>query len=235
MLCQNFKKHARILDVNETIDALKVLSFLKVPVESVIFQTMLQLIRSNINLLNTPQIMFLDFILTQCNSKNHLVDALKLALPLAFQIHLPLEIDNKDPLLLRDMLLYSCSHDLPDRCINNVVTGLLLNDQKINAQMAKSIIWALCQIDCTENVFPTRTQLLHICCDILVQSIDDLPFDDVLRTAAKLKGRVLEKYPEYYHMELMDAIGDYVVTHDIEFEKGLLVARILSRIVSRVY
>ncbi|CAH2094905.1 unnamed protein product [Euphydryas editha] len=230
ILCQNFKKHARALDVTEAIEATKVLSYLKVPVDSLIVQTMLQIIRCNINMLNIQQIIFLDFILSQFNGKNHLVDALKLALPLAFQIHLPLEIDNKDLPLLREMLLYSCTHDLPDRCINNVVTGLLLNDQAINVQTAKSIIWALCLINCTEEFFPTRSQLLHICCDILTQSIDSLSYEEVLRTAARLKARILDKHPEYYHQQLIDAIGDYVVNNDIPFEKGLLVARILSRI-----
>lgn len=232
MLCQNLKKQARVLDVNEAIEAIKVLSFLKVPANSIIFQTMLQMIRSNINLMNTPQIMFLDFLLTQCNEKSHLIDALKLALPLAFQIHLPLELDSRDPHLLREMLVYCCTHDLPDRCINNVVTGLLLNDQNLTAQMAKSIVWALCLTNCSETLFPTRTQLLHVCCDILVHSIDDLTFDDVLRTAARLKAKVADRFFEYYNMELMDAIGDYVVDNDVEFEKALLVARVLSKIVS---
>lgn len=232
ILCQNFKKHARALDVNEIVEAVKFLSYLKVPVDSLIVQTMLQMIRCNINMLNTQQIMFVDFILSQFDEKNHLVDALKLALPLAFQIHLPLELDERDLPLLRDMLLYCCSHDLPDRCINNVVTGLLLHDQTINAQMAKSIIWALCSINCTEQAFPTRFQLLHICCDILTHSIESLSYDDVLRTAARLKGRILEKHPEYYHQQLMDAIANYVINKDVEFEKGLLIARVLSRIVS---
>ncbi|XP_032521386.2 uncharacterized protein LOC116773106 [Danaus plexippus] len=230
ILCQNFKKHARALEVGETIEALKVLSYLKVPADSMIVQTMLQLIRCNINLLNTQQIMFLDFLLSQMEGKNHLVDALKLALPLAFQIHLPNEIDSKDLPLLKDMLNYCCSHDLPHRCINNVVTGILINDQNINPQIAKSIIWALCQVNCTEKEFPTRVQLLHICCDILSQSIDKLSYDDVLRTAARLKGRILEKHPEYYHQQLMDTIANYVITNDIDFEKGLLIARVLSRI-----
>ncbi|CAH0756657.1 unnamed protein product [Diatraea saccharalis] len=191
---------------------------------------MLQLIRHNINSLNIRQIMFLDFILSRYDSKNHLIDALKLALPLAFQIRLPLELDNEDLPLLRDMLAYSCNTDLPERCINNIVTGLLLHDQTIDAQNAKSIIWSLCQVNCTDEVFPTRVQLLHICFEILTQRINELSYDELLRTAAKIKGRILEKHPEFYNEQLMDAVANYVVENKIEFEKGLLVARILSRI-----
>ncbi|XP_059048084.1 uncharacterized protein LOC131843453 [Achroia grisella] len=230
VLCQNFKRYAPALDVNEAVEATKVLSYLNVPVDSLIVQTLLQMIRCNINMINIRQIMFLDFILGQFDTKNHLVDALKLALPLAFQIHLPLEIDNEDLPLLRDMLAYSCRHDLPDRCINNIVTGLLLHDQGINAQTAKFIIWSLCQINCTIEVFPTRVQLLHICYDILSQHMNDLTYEDVLKTAAKIKGRVLERHQEYYHEQLMDTIAEYVVDNNIGFEKSLLVARVLSRI-----
>ncbi|XP_068619170.1 uncharacterized protein [Battus philenor] len=230
VLCQNFKRHARALDVYEAVEAIKVLSYLRVPVDSLIVQTMLQLIRTNINFLNIRQIMFLDFLLDQFDSKNHLVDVLKLALPLAFQIHLPLELDNDDLPLLKDMLIYCCNHDLPDRCINNVVTGLLLHDQSIDAQTAKSIVWSLCQVNCTEQIFPTRVQLLHICYDILAHRIAELSYNDVLKTAAKIKGRVLEKHPEYYQEQLLDAIADYVIKNNIEFEQGLLVARVLSRV-----
>lgn len=196
VLCQNFKKHVRALEVNETIEAIKVLSYLKVPVDSILVQTLLQLVRYNINMISIRQIMFFDFILSRFDTKNHLVDALRLALPLAFQIHLPLELDNQDLPLLRDMLMNACSHGLPDRCINNIVTGLLLHDQAIDAHIARSIIWSLCDVNCTEKVFPTRVQLLHICCDILSERINKLSYEDVLRTAAKLKGRILEKHPE---------------------------------------
>ncbi|KAG6442049.1 hypothetical protein O3G_MSEX002115 [Manduca sexta] len=230
VLCQNFKKHARSIDVNEAIEATKFLSFLGVPVDSLIIQTMLQIIRCEINTINIRQIMFLDFILNRFEEKNHLVDALKLALPLAFQIHLPLEIDNDDLPLLRDMLAYCCSHDLPDRCINNVVTGILLHNQAIDAQIAKYITWALCQVNCTAEVFPTRAKLLNNCLVIMTQKLHELPYDDILRTAAKLKGRILEKHPEYYNEQLMDGIADYVVKNNLEFDKVLLVARVLSRI-----
>lgn len=232
ILCQNFKKHARALDINEAVEAVKVLSYLKVPVDSLIVQTMLQLIRHDINLINIRQIMFLDFLLDRFDRKNHLVDVLKLALPLAFQIHLPLELDNEDLPLLKEMLLYCCNHDLPDRCINNVVTGLLLHDQVIDAQTAKSIVWSLCQINCTEQLFPTRVQLLHICLDILVQRIDELPYSDVLRTVNKIKSRILEKHPEYYHEQLLDAAADYVIRHSVNFDDALLTARGLCRVVS---
>lgn len=232
LLCQNFKKYARDLDVNETIEAIKVLSFLRVPADTVIVQTLLQMLRCNINLLNLRHIMFLDYILGKYEKSNHLVDALKLALPLAFQIHLPLELDNQDLPLLKDMLAYCCTRNLPDRCINNVATGLLLHDQAIEAQTAKSIIWSLCQVNCTEERHPTRVQLLHICYDILAMKLDHLSYDDVLRTTAKIKGRIMEKHPEYYHEQLMDAVADYVIKNNMEFDKGLLVARVLSRIVS---
>lgn len=232
MLCQNFNRHARALDLNEAIEATKVLTYLNVPVNSLIVQTMLQLIRCNINVLNIRQVMFLHFLLSRFDSKNHLVDALKLALPLVFQIHLPIELDNEDLPLLREMLNYCCTHDLPDRCINNVVTGLLLHDQAIDGAAARSIIWSLCDANCTEELYPTRVQLLHICYDILSQNLSQLTYDDVLRTVAKVKGRILDKHPEYYHEQFMDAAAGYVVRNEVPFEKALLVARVLSRIVS---
>lgn len=232
VLCDRFKKQARALNVNETLEATKILSYLKVPADSNVVQTLLQLLRCYINMLNCRQIMFLDFLLKKFDCQNHLVDALKLALPLAFQIHLPLEIDNKDMPLLKDMLAYSCTHNLPDRHIDDIVTGLLLHDQVINGTVAKTIIWSLCLVNCTEQRFPTRVQLLHICYDILTQNVDQLSYDELLMTAAKMKTRIVEKHPEYYHEQLLDAIGSSVVERQVSFLKALQVARVFSRIVS---
>lgn len=229
-LCHNIKKQARALDVSEAIEATKVLSYLNVPADFLVVQTMLQVIRSNINKLNLRQIMFVDFLLSRFENKNHLVDALKLALPLAFQIQSPMELDNQDLMLLKDMLAYSCTHDLPDKLIDNIVTGLLLHDQAIDAKVAKSIIWSLCQVNCTEELHPTRVQLLHICYDIFTAKIDSLSYDEILSTTARIKGRVLEKHPEFYHEQLMDAVAKYMIKNEVEFEKSLLIARILARI-----
>lgn len=230
VLCQKFKRHARALDVNEALEATKVLSYLEVPTDSTVVQTMLQLLRCYINMMNLRQIMFLDFLLTKFDHKNHLVDALKLALPLAFQIHLPLEIDTKDMVLLKDMLAYSCLHNLPDRYIDEIVTGLILHDQAIDALIAKSIIVSLCQVNCTEERFPVRVQLLHICYDILTQRVDQLSYEEMLMLTAKIKSRIVEKHPEYYHEQLMDAVGNSVVARGVDFDKGLQVARVFSRI-----
>ncbi|KAJ8723617.1 hypothetical protein PYW07_007597 [Mythimna separata] len=229
-LCQKFKRHARALDVNQALEATKILSFLKVPTDSTVVQTMLQLLRCYINMMNVRQIMFLDFLLSKFDHKNHLVDALKLALPLAFQIRLPLELDSKDMPLLKDMLAYSCLHNLPDRYIDDIVTGLLLHDQVIDAQIAKSIILSLCQVNCTEEIFPTRVQLLHICYDILTQKVEHLSYEEVVLLATKIKSRLVEKHPEYYHEQLMDAVANSVVTRAVGFDKALMVARVLSRI-----
>ncbi|XP_041969601.1 uncharacterized protein LOC121726347 [Aricia agestis] len=230
VLCQNLNKRARELETGDTIESIKVLSFLGVPADALIVQTLLQMVRCNINQLTAQQIMFLDFLLTQLNGRSHLVDALQLALPLAFQIQLPLELDPQDLPLLREMLVFACRHRLPDRSINNIVTGLLLHDQAISAPMAKSIAWALCQINCTAVVYPTRKRLLDMCCEIMVRHVDDLAYEDVLRTLAKFKLRILDKHPEYYQEEFFDAAADFVVQRKLDFDRSLLVARILSRI-----
>ncbi|XP_037876302.1 uncharacterized protein LOC101745283 isoform X1 [Bombyx mori] len=228
LLCQHFKKHARQLDVNETIEAMKVLSYLGVSVNSLIVQTLLQIIRCEINSIGIRQIIFLDFILHRFKEKNHLVEALKMALPLAFQIHLPLEIDNDDMQLLKDMLAYCCHHNLPDRCINNVVAGLLLHDQ--DPASARSIVMYLSYVNCTEEVYPTRANLLKGCFSVLAENMDDLQYNEVVKVASRVKSRILDKHPEFYHEQMLDAMGDYVIKHKVGFEKALLIARIFSRI-----
>lgn len=232
VLCQYFKKHVRTLNSKDAIEAVKILCYLKVPVESLIMQSVLQIIRGKVNELNIREIMFLHFVLTKLDTRNHLVDALKLALPLAFQIHLPLELDRDDLPLLRDMLSYACTHELPDRCVNNIVTGLLLHNNVMNEKIAKNIIWSLTYGNCTVEIYPTRVQLLTVCFDVMRENMDKFNYDDILRTTGKLKSRILQKHPEYYNERFMDAVADYVVRNDMDFEKSMLIARILSRVVS---
>lgn len=179
--------------------------------------------------------MFLDFLLKKINVKNHLIDALSLALPLVFQIHLPMELDEDDLPLLKEMLMYAANNGLPERCINNIVTGLLLHNERLDVNSAKSIIWSLTEVNCTAELYMTRYKLLNMCFDVFAEKIDDLKYDFVLRTLGKLKSRIIEKHPEYYNEKVMDAIGDYVVRNNLNFEKAILIARSLSRIVSNLF
>lgn len=230
VLVQNLKKQARNLDINECIEAIKILSYLRVPLNSFILQTLLQLIRCNINFMNIRQIMFLSFVLSKYKGSNHLVDALNLALPLVFQIHLPLEIDQEDLPMLKEMLTFACRNNSPDRCINNIVTGILLNFDSIDVFTAKSIVWALSETNCTGEIYPTRAKLLQLCFDILSKDMDRLSCEEVSVTTARISSRILEKHPEFYHEKYVDAVADYAIEKRLDFNRGFGIAKNLSRI-----
>lgn len=234
VFCKMVNRRARALDPNETIEAFKILTYLQIPLSASLNQTLLELLRGHLNQLSLRQVMFLHFLLSKHDTKNHTVDALKLALPLVFQIHLPLEIDTEDFHLLKDMLVYACHHGLPDRCVNNIVTGILLHE-KLSLDDAKIIMWTLTEVNCDEEKYPSRALLLEKCFDVLTPNIDALKFEDVLKTLVKMKARVVEKHFEFYSEKFADAAADFVIKNDLEFEAALLIGRVLSRIVSIVF
>nr|CAD7260599.1 unnamed protein product [Timema shepardi] len=129
-LCRKLKTQARTFNINETVDALKIISYMGVHSSSIIVQTLLQLIRHQVNDLSLQQIVFLEFVLKRMKSSS-LTDALRIALPLVFEAQLETKIDRSNPSQLAELLYYSghVSMDLLDYLCERVVeNGTLLEN-----------------------------------------------------------------------------------------------------------
>lgn len=123
-LCLLLKSQARTIDLRDTIEALKVVSYIGIPANSTITQILLQLIRQNINNLTLQQIIFLEYIIKQFKS-TPLSDALLIALPIVFEINLTLKMDSDNLSHLAHVLQYVSRKHISDENLNLILNSIM--------------------------------------------------------------------------------------------------------------
>lgn len=226
-LCKKLKSQSGIIELNETIEALKIISYVGVPSNSTIVQVLLQLIRRNINSLTLPQIMFLDFLIHQFNS-SPLVDALKIALPIVFEIHLPLKMDREDVAHLAEYLHYASKARLGETTVDTIVKALYRLNEEFDAKTAKSIIWSITDMEPNDIIEPLVNKAIN---DLIIH-VDNVSYSDMESTLSRLIHRHSRRYPYFYNEIFADTCANYVIDHELEFEHGVYMLRKLGRLVS---
>jgi FAST kinase domain-containing protein 2 len=223
-LCRQLRTRAGSIELNETIEALKVVSYVGVPADSTIFQVLLQLIRHNVNNLSLQQIMFLDFLLSQSKS-SPLVDALKMALPLVFDIHLPIKMEYDNVALLSECLYFSSKHQLARESVERIVNALMAN-QEFDAKTAKSLVWSICAMEADEVFRPLMKKAI----DSLVVHFDELTFTDVESTLTKLTHRYTKKSSYFYDETFYDSCANLVIDKDLGYKQSVYILRKYARV-----
>lgn len=213
--------------MNDTIEALKVVCFVGVSSESTIVQVLLQLIRYNINGLSVPQIIFLDFLLKQFDS-SPLIDALKIALPLVFEIQLPTKMDRDDIAHIAEYLHYVSKTQVSEKCVESIVLAALKCRNKMDTRTASSIAWSLCDLkhDCLYE--PLLKEALHV----ITANMHQLTFNEIETTLTKLINKRSPKSSFYYDELFMDVLCEHVIRNKFGLKQVIHVLRKFNKIVS---
>jgi FAST kinase domain-containing protein 2 len=226
-LCKRLKSQARVITLNDTIQALKVVSYVGVPANSTIVQVLLQLIRHSVNDLSLHQIAFLDFLMRNFD-RNPLVDALRIAFPLVFEAQLSLKIPRDDATSLAELLQYACKKSLSDSSVNIIVECLEKLSDSIDVKIAKSVVWSLCEL---QRPLLSHQALLICCWNILTQNIEECSYTEVDELLDRIVKKIAQKQTDFYHEAFADSCARYVVAKDSGFEEGAWILKKLTRIV----
>ncbi|EFA07285.1 uncharacterized protein LOC660773 [Tribolium castaneum] len=223
-LCRKLRSQAASIELGDIIEALKVVSYVGVPADSTIFQVLLQLIRHNVNHLNLQQIIFLEFLLTQTKS-SPLVEALKIALPMVFEIHLPVKMDYDNAAHLADCLYFASRNALNVESIEKLVNALM-GHREFDAKTAKSVVWSICDMEPDEMFRP----LMNRAIDSLIVHLDELSFNEMETTLTKLISRFGQKCTYFYNETFYDSCANYVIDKDLGFKQSIYILRKFGRI-----
>lgn len=226
LLCRTLRKHSGVIELNETIEALKVVSYVGVASDSTIVQVLLQLLRHQVNYLTLPQIIFLDFLLAQMKA-TPLIEAMQLALPLIFEIQLSTKLDRDNINHMADCLLFATKKNVSAKCVENLVSSISRYNGPMETKTAMSILWSLCDFKPDELFEPLVTRLIE---DLIVD-IDALNYGDVETTLTKLTNRYSSKYPFYYNDIFCDLVANYVMDQDLGCEAAVFVLKKLHKVV----
>lgn len=225
-LCKRLKSQARGFRLNDTVEALKIVTYIGVPAQSTIVQILLQLIRQQVNDLSLHEIIFVEFLLKNFD-KNPLVDALKIALPLVFEAQLSLKMNRDDATHLADLLNYAAQKKLSDNAVNLIVDCLYEVTNDIDVKTARHIVWSFYEI---KKLLPSYHNLLKICWNVLAQNIDQCSYKEIEEFLYWMVNKYSWKQTEFYHEDFVDSCAKYMVTKDVGFEKGSWILRKLTRL-----
>ncbi|ERL95805.1 uncharacterized protein LOC109534887 [Dendroctonus ponderosae] len=224
-ICEKIKKHAGVIDVNDAIDTLKVVSYVGIPAKSLIVQVMLQVIRNNVNSLNIPHILFLDFLLRNFET-TPLVEALKIALPLVFEIHVPTKLNTSNPVQMVDCLNYAVNNHLSQETITVLIENLESYPGEFDGETARRIICYLCQLP-RNSIYQ---KLLEKASTDLVVNIDNVPIVEMEFCLNRLAHRSTNRYGFYYQEVLFDTCANYIIDHNIDYKRAIRVLRNMARV-----
>jgi FAST kinase domain-containing protein 2 len=229
-LCKRLKSQARGITLNDTIQALKIVSFVGVPSSSTIIQVLLQLIRQGVNDLSLQQIIFLEFIMRNFD-RNPLVDALQIAFPLVFEAQLSLKMVRDDVTSLAELLQYACKKPLSDSSISIIIECLEKLSEDIDVKTAKSVVWSLYEL---KRPLPSYYALLIHCWNVITENIEQCSYTEVDDLLGLMVKKVAQKQTYFYHEDFADSCVRYMVAKDCGFEEAAWILKKLIRLVRRL-
>lgn len=197
-LCEVLNKDIRIMNTSDIIESLKVFTYFEVSGDNYLVQSLLQMIRINLHEISLRDIIFIVFLLRKMETSS-LRDALLIALPMAFEIHLPTKLDTDDTLLLTWSLRFISENNKDFKSypiIQNMIFNSLLKNMKyennLDVQAARSIFHSLCY--CESRLSPIACEVLSKIQKILTVNAKQLNVQDIMRVLNKLVFVTIKKY-----------------------------------------
>lgn len=230
-LCRNLKSVSRTLDVNDVIEAVKILNFVGVPPNSEICMTMLHLVRTQINDINLSQIIFLEFLMKRFQS-TPLVDAFRIALPMLMQIQLGAKMDHENTAQLTDLLQFAACNPMSEQCTMNIVSALTMHGTELSVDEARSIVWSLCDMPKFDERYE---KLMANCMELLCDSIDTQSFANLETTLSKMITRNMPQSTRsdaFFHEEFFGRCAKHVIGKDLGLQCAIYTQRKFNKIVS---
>lgn len=227
-LCNKIKMQARSMEIKETLEVLKIVCFFGVASDSSIVQVLLQILRHNINDLSLQQIVFLSFLLKQF-AATPLTEALSIALPIVFEIQLPIKMDRENITQMAEYLHYTTKSSVSDKCVETIVANAMRCSQEMDSKTAISIVWSICDLK-PDFYFEA---LLNKAISVLNLNIDRLQYNDMETTLTKLVNKYSKKYSFYFNESFFDLCANYVIEKQTGAEVALYISRKLFKIVSK--
>lgn len=190
-LCKILNKDIRLMKTHDIIEILKIFIYFKLPSRSIVFQSLLQMIRTTINEMSLQNIMFLNFLLKKMDS-TPLRDALLIALPLVFEAQLPTKLESDNIVNLIWSLRYVNENNINNAVIKDIIfKSLWKYENDLDVQTACFIFYNLCSMYVLP---PIAFELLSKVQEILIANAKQLYIEEVIKIFEKLMFVTTMKY-----------------------------------------
>ncbi|XP_029668271.1 FAST kinase domain-containing protein 2, mitochondrial-like [Formica exsecta] len=226
-LCEVLNKDIRLMKTNDIIEMLKVFTYFKIPTNSILTQSLLQMIRTTINEISLRDIIFIVFLLKKMDS-TPLRDALLIALPLVFQAQLPTKLDSEDIVLLTWSLRFANENNINNPIIQDTILKSLQKYENLDIRTAWSIFHSLCY---TSHLSPTAFDILFEVQKILIANAKQLNVQEIIKILEKLVFATIKNREygcKFYNETLVDACVNSALSSNINFNSGIYLLKLLN-------
>ncbi|XP_017757412.1 PREDICTED: uncharacterized protein LOC108548801 [Eufriesea mexicana] len=199
-ICKVLLKDIRSLSTYDTIKVLRNLLTLNVPPNTVIIQTLLQLIRVSINKLTIKQIMRLYYMLYNVQ-KSPLIESLLLALPHVLEQQAQIELDSTSTNLMEVLQFCIMTKNLETQ--RYVISLLFKNKQNIKLPHAINIFGVICNLP---ELCPVSKQLLFYIQKIIERDYKKLNISETNWLLLNISKKCMNLKTEFYCKVLIDKL-----------------------------
>ncbi|KYN16616.1 PREDICTED: uncharacterized protein LOC108764067 [Trachymyrmex cornetzi] len=229
-LCEVLNRNIRLMKTNEIISSLRMLTYFKIPANCVLTQSLLQMIRANVNEISLQEIISIIVILKKMDS-TPLRDALSIALPVVFEAQLPTKLDPDNIFMLTQSLRLISENSINNPKIQNIILKSLQKFEKdLNIQAAWSIFCSLCVASYPS---PMAFELLFNIQKILISDAKQLSIQEIIMALHKLvlvTARNKEYGCKFYNEALVDAFVNSALSAEISFDSSIYLLKRLNEL-----
>lgn len=223
-ICKVILKDVRSLSRYDTINILRSLLFFNVSANSVLIQTLLQMIRVSLNDFTVGQIMILYSMLYNME-KSFLSESLLRALPYAFKQQAQIELNSDSTNLFQALNFCSVINNLTVK--RHILRILQKNKNRINLNNVMPIFNAIYSLP---KLCLPSTQLLHYVQYMILINCNRLNFNEIEHLLHCISKKVLNSEKKFYNEALIDKLCSTASISSTTFQQNLIILQHLNDI-----
>lgn len=231
ILCRKLRRIAPSMDVSSNLNALKIINYLEIPANTELSLALLSLLRHQINDLSLHEMVYADFLLNQLKPRLEIVEALKAALPVLFEIQLPIQFDSENTSENIELLKFATSKMVSPKTVGLIADSLSKQLGHIEIEKRKEVLRVLCT---AVNVPRTASELWDASIMRNANMIEQLEVNELLQSTGFIV-RKCRAEPIFY----TGNVGNYLnrcvntfISHDTDLEHAVYLQKLLKSIVS---
>lgn len=233
--CKVLKKNSPQMDQNELLTGVKVLSHLKIKSNTKLMQQLLHLLKDNINNLSLLQLAFLNLLLHNMES-TPLIEAIKIAIPMIFKLHIAEQIDHENPdevqKIFHHVTLTEMKVGVP--ALMNMISSLAIHGTSLSIDSSINILQSITRLPIQVIHEPVTIKLTT---NILsnINSKETIIKDIGSLCSTLYRMIILYKQSKmqldiFYNEKFFDKIVDIVINDDLGFDRAYSLVSIFNDI-----
>ncbi|XP_070493842.1 uncharacterized protein [Chironomus tepperi] len=231
--CAILKSHAPRMMTNDLVICLKTLVSLNLNSNHKIVQQLLYHIKEEINELSLSQLAFLNYLLLKMES-TPMVNALKIAIPIVFDLNVSLKLDHENPEEIMKLLHYVSMTEMKisDKSMMNLLSSITLHGTSISVHNAQIVLSAVRKLSYKyfEN-YDVVQKLVQNCIEVLNTKFEESTFPKMESTLEKLiKKFKYSGIDEFYNETFYNTCAKQLIEKDLGFSTAYHVLKKFNEI-----